>query len=97
METSKVNDLQVMLTGAPTFSWLAGQSYEIGLDEPVEKLLAPNGHFLKINHETCLVFGEALADDILQEWNRAPPDGVLLHKLDDGQRGKLMDWLGSFA
>lgn len=95
METSKVNDLQVMLTGASAFSWLAGQSYKIGLDEPVEKLPAQNGHFLKIDHETCLVFGKTLAEEILTEWARSPPGGVVLHKLDDQQRADLMDWLGT--
>lgn len=97
MEISKVNDLQLMLTGVPTPSWLAGQSYKIGMDKPVEKLLAQKGRLLMVNHATCLVFGKTLADEILDEWERSPPDGVVLHKLDDLQRANLMDWLGISA
>ena len=97
MEISKVNDLQLMLTGVSTPSWLASQSYKIGLDKPVEKLLAQKGRLLKVNHATCLVFGKALAEEILDKWDRSPPDGVVLHKLDDQQRANLMDWLGTSA
>jgi len=97
MEISRVNDLQLMLTGVPTPSWLAGRSYKIDLDGTVEKLLAHKGQFLKVNHTTCLVFGKTLADEVLLEWERSRPNGVVLHKLDDQQRSDLMDWLGKSA
>lgn len=92
-----MNDLQLMLTGAPAMSWLAGQSYEIGLNESVEKLQAQNDRILKVDTETCLVFGTKLADEILREWDRSPPDGVSLHRLDDAQREKLMNWFGTYT
>jgi hypothetical protein len=97
METIRVNDLRVMLTGAPAVSWLAGQSYEIGIYETLDKRLSEDDGILKVNSETCLIFGKEQADGILREWDRSPPDGVTLHKLTDAQREKMMKWLGKLV
>ncbi|USG63224.1 hypothetical protein NBZ79_09580 [Sneathiella marina] len=78
-------------------SWLAGQSFRIELEEPVEKQLARKCEILKVNHVTCLIFGKRLAEEVLAEWERAPPAGVVLHKLDDQQRSELMHRLGTVS
>ena len=83
---SRVNDLELILQGRQAMSWLAGQSYELGMETPAIYKQGRSGRFLKLDSETLIVFGKKLAKKVEADWEKAVPDGVVLHRLDKESR-----------
>jgi len=80
---SKVSDVLIILSGVRAASWLADQSYTIGIDAPASYVQGRSGSFLKLDPETLAVTGKRLAKKVEKEWTKTSPDGVVLHKLSD--------------
>jgi len=78
-------------------SWLADQSYELGMDTPAIYEQGRSGRFLKLDSETLIVFGKKLAKKIEAEWEKAVPDGVVLHRLDDDSRKSVSELVRHLA
>lgn len=95
--TSRVNDLLLILQGRQAASWLADQSYELGLETPAIYKQGRSGRFLKLDSETLIVFGKKLAKKVESEWEKAVPDGVILHRLDEEGRKSVSELVRHLA
>jgi hypothetical protein len=86
-----VNDPILILQGRRAASWLAGQSYRIGLESPARYPQSGSDHIIKLNSDICIVSGLTISENILQEWEARTPAGLTLHKLDESQKRAALD------
>ena len=76
----------LIVEGRRAASWLAGQSFSIGLDYPARYRQSGNGDIVKLNSDICIISGMKISENILEEWEERTPDGLTLHKLDGTQK-----------
>ncbi|MCF8468502.1 MAG: hypothetical protein K9G33_13965 [Sneathiella sp.] len=86
-----MSDPILIVEGRLAASWLAGQSYRIGLDAPARYPQSGSDEIVKLNSEVCLVTGLKVSENILHEWEARMPDGLTLHKLDRNQKRVVSD------
>lgn len=72
-------------------SWLADQSYTIGIEAPASYAQGRSGSFLKLDPETLVIKGKRLAKKVEKEWTKSIPDGVVLHKLNEDEQKSVSD------